>query len=192
MADMTVIQLAKVVGIPVERLLNQLKEAGLSINNEQETVNEDQKRILLNYLKGGAGTTSAVAPDRITLRRKSISQVKLGHDVHTGKTVNIEVRKKKTYEKHTTIPEQPVEPEIEEQPELAIEAEVVVDTLVMDVVGTEVVADSAPETIETTETADSTEASTAESTDSLPSEISLDSLIEETQPEKVEKKKPVV
>jgi translation initiation factor IF-2 len=189
MADMTVIQLAKVVGIPVERLLNQLKEAGLSINNEQETVNEDQKRILLNYLKGGAGTTSKVAPDRITLRRKSISQVKLGHDVHTGKTVNIEVRKKKTYEKHTTIPEQPVEPEIEEQPELAVEAEVVVDTLVMDVVETEVIADSPSET---TETADITEDPTAEAIDILPSDTSLDILIEETQPEKAEKKKPVV
>ena len=51
MADVTVKQLAQVVGIPVERLLNQLQEAGLAINDEQQTVNEDQKRVLLNHLK---------------------------------------------------------------------------------------------------------------------------------------------
>lgn len=51
MADVTVKQLAQVVGIPVERLLNQLQEAGLSFTDDHQTVNEDQKRILLNYLK---------------------------------------------------------------------------------------------------------------------------------------------
>ena len=39
MADVTVKQLAQVVGIPVERLLNQLQEAGLSFNDDQQTVN---------------------------------------------------------------------------------------------------------------------------------------------------------
>ena len=54
MADVTVKQLAQVVGIPVERLLNQLQEAGLSFTDDQQTVNEEQKRILLNHLKGSS------------------------------------------------------------------------------------------------------------------------------------------
>jgi len=114
MADVTVKQLAQVVGIPVERLLNQLHEAGLSISDEEQLVNEEQKRVLLNHLKGGSSSDTGSTPGRITLRRKSVSQVKLGHDTHSGKTVNIEVRQKKTYVKRTEIEEPPVEIEIEE------------------------------------------------------------------------------
>ena len=114
MADVTVKQLAQVVGIPVERLLNQLQEAGLSIIDEQQTVNEEQKRTLLSHLKGGASKDTRSTPERITLRRKSVSQVTVGHDSHSGKTVNIEVRKKKTYLKASSLPEQSDEPELEE------------------------------------------------------------------------------
>ena len=103
MADVTVKQLAQVIGIPVERLLNQLQEAGLSIIDEQQTVNEDQKRILLGHLKSGAGRDAHATPERITLRRKSVSQMTVGHDVHSGTTVNIEVRKKRTYVKRTSL-----------------------------------------------------------------------------------------
>ena len=106
MADVTVKQLAQVVGIPVERLLNQLQEAGLSFSDDQQTVNEDQKRILLNHLKGNSTRDTSAAPERITLRRKSLSQVTLGHDVHNGKKVNIEVRKKKTFVKRSSVVEQ--------------------------------------------------------------------------------------
>lgn len=85
MADVTVKQLAQVVGIPVDRLLTQLREAGMSFTSEDQTVNEEQKRILLTHVKKST----------ITLKRKSHSQVTIGHDIHSGKTVNIEVRKKK-------------------------------------------------------------------------------------------------
>ena len=124
MADVTVKQLAQVVGIPVERLLTQLQEAGLSINDENQLVKEDQKRVLLAYLKSGssAGATRAV-PDRITLRRKSVSQVTLGHDAHSGKTVNIEVRTKRVYVKREPVPVELPEPEINEvvaEPELPV------------------------------------------------------------------------
>ena len=121
MADVTVKQLAQVVGIPVERLLNQLQEAGLSFTDDHQTVNEDQKRILLNYLKGSSTRDLSVAPERITLRKKSMSQVTLGHDSHSGKTVNIEVRKKKTFVKRSSIPEQT---EIEEQSATDVPADI--------------------------------------------------------------------
>lgn len=114
MADVTVKQLAQVVGIPVERLLTQLQEAGLSITDEQHVVREDQKRILLNHLKSSSSRTEDVAPDRITLRRKSVSQVKLGHDAHSGKTVNIEVRKKRIYVKRSTLLDAPAETDVED------------------------------------------------------------------------------
>ena len=115
MADVTVKQLAQVVGIPVERLLTQLQEAGLSITDEQQVVKEEQKRILLNHLNSASSKTEDAAPNRITLRRKSVSQVTLGHDAHSGKTVNIEVRQKRVFVKPTSVLEQAAEPEVEEQ-----------------------------------------------------------------------------
>ncbi|MBI2785693.1 MAG: translation initiation factor IF-2 [Legionella longbeachae] len=106
MADVTVKQLAQVVGTTVERLLNQLQEAGLSFTDDQQTVNEEQKRILLNHLKKTSVRDVSTSPERLTLRRKSLSQVTVGHDVHSGKTVNIEVRKTKVFVKRDPIIEQ--------------------------------------------------------------------------------------
>ena len=121
MADVTVKQLAQVVGIPVERLLNQLQEAGLSFNDDQQTVNEDQKRILLGHLKGSTTGNTSATPERITLRRKSVSQVTLGHDIHSGKTVNIEVRKKKTFIQRSAVEHPPIEEEVNLLAEKAVE-----------------------------------------------------------------------
>ncbi|MBA2657544.1 MAG: translation initiation factor IF-2 [Tatlockia sp.] len=123
MADVTVKQLAQVVGIPVERLLTQLQEAGLSFTDADLTVNEDQKRILLNHLKSNASPETRTTPERITLKRKSLTQVKLGHDVHSGKTVNIEVRTKKTYVKRTSLVDQQNELEAEVEEETSLHQE---------------------------------------------------------------------
>lgn len=100
MADVTVKQLAQVVGIPVDRLLNHLQNAGLNIIDESQSINEDEKRILLSHLQKGGSINNheQVAPGKITLRRKSVSQV-ASFDVNSGKKVNIEVRKKKVYVK---------------------------------------------------------------------------------------------
>jgi len=136
MADVTVKQLAQVVGIPVERLLNQLQEAGLSIADEHHTVNEDEKRILLNHLKGGSQPTERVAPDRITLRRKSVSQVS-GHDAHGGKKVNIEVRKKHVYVKPALVPELVAEPHSDDSE--VITNDTVIDVLIEDGSGADAV-----------------------------------------------------
>lgn len=111
MADVTVKHLAQVVGVPIERLLNQLQEAGLSFTDESQTVNEEQKRILLNHLKTNSAREAGEKSARITLKRKSVTQVTVGHDVHSGKTVNVEVRKKRTYVQREILPEEPLESE---------------------------------------------------------------------------------
>lgn len=120
MADVTVKQLAQVVKIPVERLLTQLQEAGLKLTDENETINEEQKRTLLTHLKGGLGGEKQTTSDRITLKRKSVSQVTLGHDAHRGKTVNIEVRQKKTYVKRSSLLESAIP---QPEPEQSIESD---------------------------------------------------------------------
>lgn len=156
MADVTVKQLAQVVGIPVERLLNQLQEAGLSFTDDQQTVNEEQKRILLNHLKGNSVRDTDAAPDRITLRRKSLSQVTIGHDAHSGKTVNVEVRKKKVFVKRPNVAEQPEAEEAVATEHVAIDEHVteldipVVDTHEASEITSEAEASSQEPTLEAT------------------------------------------
>lgn len=130
MVDVTVKQLAHVVGIPVERLLTQLQEAGLSITDEMQTVNEDQKRLLLNHLKTGGKKETRLMPERITLQRKSVSQVTLGHDMHSSKTVNIEVRKKRVYVKPLEIAEEIASTEPDEIEHVEVHDEDVAEAIV--------------------------------------------------------------
>lgn len=95
MADVTVNELADTVGASVERLLAQMKEAGLPQTSGDATVSDEEKQKLLVYLKSLHGE-QAREPRKITLRRKSVSTLKTGAG---KKTVNVEVRKKRTYVK---------------------------------------------------------------------------------------------
>ncbi|MGI0118357.1 translation initiation factor IF-2 [Zooshikella sp. RANM57] len=98
MADVTVEQLAQVVGAPVERLLQQMKDAGLPQTKANQAVSDSEKQVLLAYLKQSHGG-SAADPGRITLKRKTVSQLKVSGGQGKSKTVNVEVRKKRTYVK---------------------------------------------------------------------------------------------
>ncbi|MEY4590194.1 MAG: hypothetical protein RL497_2270 [Pseudomonadota bacterium] len=99
MADVTVNDLAKSIGASVERLLSQMGQAGLQHKKSTDMVSDDEKQTLLTFLKTAHGE-SAEAPKKITLKRKTTTTIKTG----TGsarKTVNVEVRKKRTYVKRT-------------------------------------------------------------------------------------------
>ncbi len=108
MAEVTVKELAQVVGTPVERLLQQMREAGLSQTSPEQPVSDDEKQKLLTFLKNSHGDSGS-EPRKITLKRKTMSTLK----VAGSKTVNVEVRKKKTYVKRD-----PADQESERQREL--------------------------------------------------------------------------
>ena len=108
MAEVTVKELAQVVGTPVERLLQQMREAGLSQTTPEQAVSDDEKQTLLTFLKSAHGDSGS-EPRKITLKRKTVSTLK----VAGSKTVNVEVRKKRTYVKR-----EPADLEAERQREL--------------------------------------------------------------------------
>ena len=58
MTEVTVKQLAGVVGTPVERLLEQIKDAGLDIDSPDSLVSDSDKRTLLGYLRAQHGKAS--------------------------------------------------------------------------------------------------------------------------------------
>ena len=113
MADVTVTQFAEVLKVPVEKLLTQLDEAGIKVKGSDDTISEDAKLELLSHLRRSHGQddtpATAAAPRRITLKRKSQSELRLSGAQGRSRTVNVEVRRKRTYIKRDVLEKQALE-----------------------------------------------------------------------------------
>ena len=96
MAEVTVAELAKSVNVSVEHLLQQMKEAGLVHKKAEQVVSDEDKQVLLSHLRTSHGEESD-APQRITLKRRTITKLKTASAGR--RTVNVEIRKKRTYVK---------------------------------------------------------------------------------------------
>ena len=108
MSDKTVQELAEVVGIPLDRFLEQLKEAGLTASAPDDVIDDEEKVKLLAHLRKRHGKTDAdqeaAAPKRITLKRSTKTELKQSTPPGTAvKTVSVEVRKQKTYIKRSDV-----------------------------------------------------------------------------------------
>lgn len=119
MSDVTIKQLAQVLGTPVEKLLSQLAEAGMQFSNADQVISSTEKVKLLGFLRRTHGKTEPVsedqAPRQITLKRKTVSEITVNQGAARGKTVNVEVRQKRTYVKRSSVEEdQKVDSEREE------------------------------------------------------------------------------
>ena len=152
MADVTISELAGVVGVSVDKLLSQIKEAGLPHTKADELISNDDKNTLLVFLRRSHGDRDATsaAPKKITLKRKTLGTLKAASSTGRGKTVNVEVRKKRTYVKRSAI-ETPVEEELpaaELEPEVEETAadDVALDTPAVEEAGKEAAAELKPET----------------------------------------------
>lgn len=98
MADITVQHLAKVVGTTAEKLVEQLKDAGVKGKTTTSTLSEDDKVKLLTHLRESHGKSKKdiAAPKKMTLKRKTVvTELKQSKSRGAG-SVSIEVRKKKT------------------------------------------------------------------------------------------------
>ncbi|HEY8509288.1 MAG TPA: translation initiation factor IF-2, partial [Steroidobacteraceae bacterium] len=107
MADVTVSQFAEVLKVPVDRLLVQLDQAGIKVKGPDDRISDDAKLELLTHLRRAHGNEDASgAPRKITLRRKTQSELKLASGQGRARTVNVEVRQKRTYIKRDVLQEQ--------------------------------------------------------------------------------------
>ncbi len=110
MADVTVEQFAEVLKVPVDKLLSQLDEAGIKVSGSDDKISDDAKLELLTHLRRSHGqeepAAGDAAPRRITLKRKSQSELRLSGAQGRSRTVNVEVRKKRTYIKRDVLEKQ--------------------------------------------------------------------------------------
>jgi len=97
MSQVTVKQLSEVVGATVERLLEQLKDAGIEVANAESEITDEQKFKLLDHLRSSHGkkASATTGKGKITLKRKSTASLKSSG----SKAVNVEIRKKRSISK---------------------------------------------------------------------------------------------
>ncbi len=115
MSEVTVAQLANVVGIPSDRLMEQLEDAGIQAKSPDDRISDEEKARLLHYLRESHGkqkTTGVATPSKVTLRRKTVSELRQPTASRStlsrastapAKTVSVEVRKKRTYVKRAAV-----------------------------------------------------------------------------------------
>ncbi|WP_127476834.1 translation initiation factor IF-2 [Sulfurivermis fontis] len=118
MSEVTVKHFAETIGIAVDRLLVQLQEAGVPVHDAAGTITDQDKAKLLAYLRDKHGAAAPEAepaaeagPTKITLSRRTTSELKVPSTGGKAKTVTVQVRKKRTYVKRSLVDEAPREDE---------------------------------------------------------------------------------
>ncbi len=112
MSDVSVVQLAEVLGVDVDKLIAQLTDAGIHASSGEDAVSNEDKKKLLAYLRSSHGKmeSDATAPKKVTLKRKTVSELRVpgsGPRARaTARTVNVEVRKRRTYVKREVVQDQ--------------------------------------------------------------------------------------
>ena len=96
MAEVSIKQFSETLNLSVDKLLSQLKESGVKSKKATDNISEEEKRTLLAYLKSLHGEKSDDAPKKVTLQRKQTLNLSSGSGA-AKRTVNVEVRKKRTY-----------------------------------------------------------------------------------------------
>ncbi|MCQ1058161.1 translation initiation factor IF-2 [Photobacterium sp. DNB23_23_1] len=107
MSEVTVKALAEEIGTPIDRVLQQFADAGIS-KKAEESVSQQEKQTLLAHLKKehGGDSSAGEAPTRLTLQRKTRSTLSVSGSGGKNKSVQVEVRKKRTYVKRSALEEE--------------------------------------------------------------------------------------
>ncbi|MBX3601096.1 MAG: translation initiation factor IF-2 [Rubrivivax sp.] len=116
MAVTTVAQLAAQLGRPTTALLEQLQSAGVAKRSPDDALTEADKERLLDFLRTSHGTAAGAERKKITLTRKSTTEIKQADASGRARTIQVEVRKKRVFVKRDDAPavEEPAGPSAEE------------------------------------------------------------------------------
>ena len=125
MGQTSVLQFASELGLPAELLLEQLKSAGVSKVASSDQLTEQDKTLLLDYLRKEHG--GQAPKNKITLTRKQNTEIKKTDSSGKARTIQVEVRKKRVLVRNEeTATEQELPPaEVIEEVAVVAEVEVV-------------------------------------------------------------------
>ena len=95
MTTITVADFANELKRPADALLEQLQAAGVGKKSVSDALTDSDKQQLLNYLQASHGT--GAARKKITLTKKTTSEIKQADATGKARTIQVEVRKKRTF-----------------------------------------------------------------------------------------------
>jgi len=104
MASNNVAQFATELKMPADLLLTQLRAAGVAKNSTSDSLSKEDKDKLLDHLRRAHGAGSEGAKKKITLTRKETSEIKQSDATGKSRTIQVEVRKKRTFVKRDDAP----------------------------------------------------------------------------------------
>ena len=104
MASNNVAQFATELKMPADLLLKQLKDAGVEKSSVEDTLSKDDKDKLLGHLRKVHGAAADGEKKKITLTRKETTEIKQADSSGKSRTIQVEVRKKRTFVKRDDAP----------------------------------------------------------------------------------------
>jgi len=128
MSTITIKAFAQQIGIEPERLVKQLNDAGVKGKTVEDSLRDEEKRTLLEFLQGGsAGATAPVATGagrgKITLKKKTTSEIQQTTKTGVARTVQVQTKKRRTFVKREVLEQQEAERQQAEQNQLVADAE---------------------------------------------------------------------
>ncbi|MBM3365277.1 MAG: translation initiation factor IF-2 [Betaproteobacteria bacterium] len=115
MASNNVAQFATELKMPADLLLKQLRDAGVEKHSADDALSKEDKDKLLGHLRKVHGATGDGEKKKITLTRKETTEIKQADSSGKSRTIQVEVRKKRTFVKRDEVaPEAPPAPIIDE------------------------------------------------------------------------------
>ena len=131
MSTITIKAFAQQIGIEPERLVKQLNDAGVKGKTVEDSLRDEEKRMLLDFLRGGTPSSPASAPastgrGKITLKKKTTSEIQQTTKTGVARTVQVQTKKRRTFVKREVLEQQEAErlqAEQAQQAEAAAEAE---------------------------------------------------------------------
>jgi translation initiation factor IF-2 len=104
MAVTTVAQFAQQLNRPTNALLEQLQSAGVTKQSPDDALTEADKERLLDFLRTSHGTAAGAERKKITLTKKSTTEIKQADSSGRARTIQVEVRKKRVFVKRDDAP----------------------------------------------------------------------------------------
>ena len=114
MSTITIKDFAKQIGIEPERLVKQLNDAGVSGKTVKDSLRDEEKRTLLEFLRGGSSTDTPAAEvgatrGKITLKKKTSSEIQQTTKTGVARTVQVQTKKRRTFVKREVLEQEEAE-----------------------------------------------------------------------------------
>ena len=130
MSTITIKAFAEQIGIESERVVKQLNDAGVSGKTVDDSLSDEEKRKLLDFLRGGAAATKskAAAPTasrgKIMLKKKTNSEIQQTSKTGIARTVQVQTKRRRTFVKREVLEQQEAERQaVEKQRQIDAEAQ---------------------------------------------------------------------